>query len=60
MAGSVSYEIHTNKTSLSLLNKVSKFIRHREQNQFSGAWMLVAEWNRLPKPGNNIRLINGN
>jgi len=54
-AGSVTYEIHTNATSsssLSLLNKVSKFIRHREQNQFSGAWMLVVEWNRMPKPGN--------
>ncbi len=49
--GSVSYEVHTNKTSLSLLHRVSKYIRQREQNEFSGTWMLVAEWNRIESPG---------
>ena len=50
-SGSVSYEFHTNITSLSLLNKVSKYIRQQEQNYFSGIWMLVAEWNAIPPPG---------
>ena len=50
-AGSVSYEFHTNKTSLPLLNKVSKYIRQREQNHFSGTWMLVVDWNAIPPPG---------
>ena len=50
-SGSVSYEFHTNKTSLPLLNKVSKYIRQREQNYFSGTWVLVAEWNAVPSPG---------
>lgn len=49
--GRVSYEIHTNKTSLILMNKVSKYIREREQNTFSGTWMLLAEWNNVPSPG---------
>jgi hypothetical protein len=49
--GSVSYEIHTNQTSLSLLHKVSKYIREKEENQFSGTWMLVAEWNSVSRPG---------
>lgn len=49
--GTVSYEIHTNESSLELLHTVSKYIRHQEQNQFSGTWMLVAEWNRVPSPG---------
>ena len=50
-SGSVSYVIHTNKTSSSLLHTVSKFIRHMETNQFSGTWMLLAEWNSIPQPG---------
>lgn len=49
--GSVSYEVHSNQTSLLLLHKVSKFIRQKEQSQFSGTWMLVAEWNSVPSPG---------
>lgn len=49
--GSVSYEIHTNKTSLPLLHKVNKYIREKEKNQFSGTWMLVAEWNSVSSPG---------
>lgn len=49
-SGSVSYITHTNKTSLSLLHRVSKYIQQEEQNQFSGTWMLVAEWNNVPSP----------
>lgn len=50
-SGFVSYITHTNKTSLSLLHRVSKYIQQQEQNQFSGTWMLVAEWNNVPSPG---------
>ncbi len=49
--GSVSYEIHTNETSIVLLNRVSKYIRQKEQNQFYGIWMLVVEWKSVPNPG---------
>ena len=51
-AGSVSYEIHTNETSSLLLHRVSKYIRHQEMNQFGGTWMLAAEWDSVPSPGN--------
>jgi hypothetical protein len=54
-AGAVSYEVHTNTTSPSLLHRVSKFIRQREQNSFAGTWMLIAEWNSVPSPGNIIK-----
>ena len=49
--GSISYEIHTNQTSLTLLHRVSKYIQQEEQNEFIGTWMLVAEWNSVPSPG---------
>ena len=49
--GSISYEIHTNKTSLSLLQHVSRFIQQKEQNQFSATWMLVAEWSSVLSSG---------
>lgn len=50
--GSVSYEVHTNSSSLPLLHRVSKYIRQQQQNNFAGIWMLVAEWNSVPSQGN--------
>ena len=49
-SGSVSYVVLTNETSLSLLQRVSKYIQQEEQNSFSGTWMLVAEWRNVPSP----------
>ena len=42
--GKVSYEVHTTTTSMSLLSKVNSLIDEHMQTQFSGEWMLVAEW----------------
>ena len=42
--GSVSYEVHTASTSMSLLSKVNSLIDEYTETQFSGEWMLVAEW----------------
>ncbi len=50
-AGSVAYEVYTNQTDLPLLHKVNKYIQDVEKNQFSGTWMLVAEWNSVQGPG---------
>ena len=50
-SGSVSYEVHTNTTSMLLLHKVNKYIRQQEQNNFAGTWMLVAEWSGISNPG---------
>ena len=52
--GSVFFEEYTNRTNLSLLQRVSNFIQQREQNKFTGTWMLVAEWNSVIKSGKEI------
>ena len=49
--GNISYEIHTNITSLPLLSQVNQFIRSQQQNKFAGIWMLVAEWDSVPRFG---------
>ena len=45
--GEISYEVHN--TSTSLMSTVSNFIRKTQQNEFSGTWMLVAEWSNVPQ-----------
>ena len=47
--GTISYEVHTNTTSLSLLSQVNQFIRNQQQNTFGGIWMLIAEWDSVPR-----------
>ena len=42
--GSISHEVHTITTSISLLSKVNSLINKHMETQFSGEWMLVAEW----------------
>ena len=42
--GRISYEVHTNVTSLSMLGAISKYIRHQEGSGFAGTWMVLAEW----------------
>ena len=49
--GSISYEVHSTSagsSSIALLNRVSTFISNQQNTQFSGNWMLVATWNRVP------------
>ena len=42
--GKISYEVHTLTTSKPLLSKVNALINEHKETQFSGEWMLVAEW----------------
>lgn len=46
--GEINYEVHTmasgNTGSRSLLEQVSDFVYNYTGNDFSGTWMLVAEW----------------
>ena len=51
--GSVSYEVYSNRTNLSLLQRVSSFIQQKEQNRFTGTWMIIAEWNSVVDSGIN-------
>ena len=47
--GNISYEVHTVTTSKSLLSKVNSLINEHMGTQFSGEWMLVAEWKDVPR-----------
>ena len=50
--GDISYEVHTATTSKSLLSQVNSLIDEHVETQFSGEWMLVAEWKDVPEFGN--------
>ena len=60
--GEVSFEVHNASTSDKLLRQVSSYINNNMQNSFSGTWMVVAEWNGVPKneTTRKVRLNNGN
>ena len=46
--GKVSYQVHDNNQSESL-SWVSTYISQQQQINFSGTWMLVAEWKDVPE-----------
>lgn len=48
--GQVSYEVHTTESEASLgyLSQVSAFVELVEEVEFTGLWMLLAEWSGVP------------
>ena len=46
--GRIKYEIHTTGTSEYLLSNVSKLINEHTGMEFSGEWLLIAEWRDAP------------
>lgn len=44
--GSATYEVHTSTSRH--MEQVSNFISNRENELFSGVWMLVAQWIDVP------------
>ena len=56
-SGTVSYEVYSNGTNLPLLQRVSKFIQQKQQNKFTGTWMLAAEWNSVIGSGTSINVV---
>lgn len=55
--GEVSYEVHSNSNGGDLLANVSEFISEKEGVQFSGVWMLVADWSDLPEFNRTTNLV---
>ena len=49
--GQIRYEIHTTATSAYLLSNVSKLISEHMETDFSGEWLLIAEWRDAPAYG---------
>ena len=50
--GEIFYEVHSTGDSTrsdDLLASVSEFITNQTGNQFSGLWMLVAQWDEVPE-----------
>ena len=50
--GEIFYEVHSagdSARSDDLLASVSEFITNQMGNQFSGSWMLVAQWDEVPE-----------
>ena len=48
LAGNISYEVHTRRSnslaSNKLLDDISAYVGQSRNQSFTGAWMLVAEW----------------
>ena len=54
--GQVSYEIHPYRTEAVIWT--SKFITEQRQTDFSGSWMLVAEWKNVPEFGSTTTSVS--
>ena len=58
--GNVSYEVHSSGASSEVLDSVSTFISQQKLVQFSGSWMLLAEWNGVPQFGGSLTDVSLN
>jgi len=55
-SGQISYEVHTNYTAL--VSYVSTYISQQMDTNFTGSWMLVADWNEAPKHGSTENRVS--
>ena len=58
--GQISYEVHDDSTSESLLSSVDSVINNNMQTNFHGEWLLVAKWDNVPhySGGNNVGFLS--
>ena len=56
---SASYEVHNDSTSPVLLKRVSIFISQQNQVNFTGTWMIVAEWFQVAQTGGSANIVSG-
>ena len=55
--GYIRYEVHTTSSSSRVLSDVSDFIHDMTGSQFTGRWMLVAEWSDVPQFGGPLSTV---
>ena len=55
-SGQISYEVHSSYTAL--LSYVSTYISQQMDTNFTGSWMLVADWNEAPKHGSSENRVS--
>ena len=56
--GQVRYEIHTTTTSEYLLSNVNKLINEHTGMEFSGEWLLIAEWRDAPASARRLDIVS--
>ena len=56
--GQISYEIHTTATSEYLLSNVSMLVNEHTGAEFSGEWLLIAEWRDAPAFGQSLNIVS--
>ena len=49
--GSISYEVHTAGQSTVIFSDINTIVREQMETDFSGTWLLVAEWRNVPEFG---------
>ena len=56
--GQIRYEVHTTATSEDLLSNVSMLINEYMGTEFSGEWLLIAEWRDVPAYGQSLNIVS--
>jgi len=56
--GQVRYEIHTTATSEYLLSTVNKLINEHTGMEFSGEWLLIAEWRDISRFASQLDIVS--
>lgn len=47
--GRIRYEVHTLKSSEAIFSDINMIINDQMKTEFSGTWLLLAEWRNVPK-----------
>ena len=47
--GRISYEVHKVSQSEAVFAEVNRIVREKMNTEFSGTWLLVAEWRDVPE-----------
>ena len=56
--GSIRYEVHTVRTSASLFSSLNTIINDQMDTEFSGAWLLLADWRNVPEFGRSQSYVS--
>lgn len=55
--GSITYEVHTPKYSETLFSDINAVINDQMKTNFTGSWLIVAEWKNVPEFGGSIYTV---
>lgn len=55
--GSITYEVHTPKNSEALFSGINAVINDQMKTNFTGSWLIVAEWKNVPEFGGSKYIV---